>query len=115
VNYLTTWIQIGYGIYSLLIYNHTKYDYTLALVPSRIPLTELNCSEVFPDLTDSLVFVAFFIYHPAGPMETPAFLLLVAMQHNSTGVVSISMEVSNLQLPSNDRVFTLQLQSNDGI
>jgi hypothetical protein len=28
-------------------------------------------------------------------METLAFVLLVAMQHNSTGVVSISMEVSN--------------------
>jgi hypothetical protein len=28
-------------------------------------------------------------------METLAFLLLVAMQRNSTGVVSVSMEVSN--------------------
>jgi hypothetical protein len=36
-------------------------------------------------------------------MVTLAFLLLVAMQRNSTGVVSVSMEVSNLQLPSNDK------------
>jgi hypothetical protein len=36
-------------------------------------------------------------------MEALAFLLLVAMQRNSTGVLSVSMEVSNLQLPSNER------------
>jgi hypothetical protein len=36
-------------------------------------------------------------------METLAFLLLVAMQHNSTGVASVSMEVVNWQLLSNDK------------
>jgi hypothetical protein len=36
-------------------------------------------------------------------METLAFLLLVAMQRNSTGVVSVSMGLSNLWLPSNDK------------
>jgi hypothetical protein len=35
-------------------------------------------------------------------MET-LFLLLVAMQSNSTGQASVSMEVSNLRLPSNDK------------
>jgi hypothetical protein len=33
-------------------------------------------------------------------MKTLAFLLFVAMQRNGAGVVSISMEVSNLLLPS---------------
>jgi hypothetical protein len=29
VNYITTmWIRIGYQIHSLLIYNHTNYDYS---------------------------------------------------------------------------------------
>jgi hypothetical protein len=37
-------------------------------------------------------------------METLAFLLLVAIQRNSTGVVSISMEVFNLRFPSNDGI-----------
>jgi hypothetical protein len=36
-------------------------------------------------------------------METLAFLLLVAMQCNSTGLVSVSKEVLNLRLPSNDK------------
>jgi hypothetical protein len=36
-------------------------------------------------------------------METLAFILLVAMQRNSTGVVSVSMEVFNLRLPRNDK------------
>jgi hypothetical protein len=36
-------------------------------------------------------------------METLAFLLLVAMQCNSTGVVSVSLEVFNLRLPSKDK------------
>jgi hypothetical protein len=36
-------------------------------------------------------------------METLAFLLLVAMQRNSTGVVSVSIEMSNLGLPRNDK------------
>jgi hypothetical protein len=36
-------------------------------------------------------------------METLAFLLLVAMQHNSIRVVSVSMEVFNWQLPSNNK------------
>jgi hypothetical protein len=36
-------------------------------------------------------------------METLTFLLLIAMQLNNTGVVSVSMEVSNLWLPSNDK------------
>jgi hypothetical protein len=34
-------------------------------------------------------------------METLNFLILVAMQRNSTGVVSVSMEV--LRLPGNDK------------
>jgi hypothetical protein len=34
-------------------------------------------------------------------METLALLLLVAMQHNNTGVFSVSMEL--LRLPSNDK------------
>jgi hypothetical protein len=34
-------------------------------------------------------------------METLAFLLFVTMQRNSTGVVSVSVEV--LRLPSNDK------------
>jgi hypothetical protein len=35
-------------------------------------------------------------------METLAFLLLVTMQRNNTGVVSASMELLQLRLPSND-------------
>jgi hypothetical protein len=37
-------------------------------------------------------------------METLAFLLLVAMQRNSTRVVSVSMELFNLRLPSYDGI-----------
>jgi hypothetical protein len=35
-------------------------------------------------------------------METLAFQLLVTMQRNNTGVVSVSMELLRLRLPSND-------------
>jgi hypothetical protein len=36
-------------------------------------------------------------------METLAFLLLVAMQRNYTGVECVSMEVFNFRLTSNDK------------
>jgi hypothetical protein len=48
-------------------------------------------------------------------METLAFLLLVAMQRNNTGPASVSMEVFNLRLSSNDKNDILRLHSNDGI
>jgi hypothetical protein len=35
-------------------------------------------------------------------METLAFQLLVTMQRDNTGVVSVSMELLRLRLPSND-------------
>jgi hypothetical protein len=35
-------------------------------------------------------------------METLAFPLLVTVQRNNTGVVSVSMELLRLRLPSND-------------
>jgi hypothetical protein len=37
-------------------------------------------------------------------METLAFLLLVAMQRNSTVVANLSMEVFNLRLSSSDGI-----------
>jgi hypothetical protein len=36
-------------------------------------------------------------------METLAFRLLVTMQRNNIGVVSVSMELLRLRLPSNDK------------
>jgi hypothetical protein len=39
-------------------------------------------------------------------VETLAFLLLVAMQQNSTGPAIVSMEMSNLQLPNNEKNVT---------
>jgi hypothetical protein len=52
------------------------------------------------------------LYNPVpATMETLAFLLLVTMQRNNTGVVSVSMELFNYGYLVTTRV----LPSNDGL
>jgi hypothetical protein len=66
----------------------------------------ITITDFFPELELAyLCCVLSSLYNsPAGPIETPAFLLLVAMQRNSSGVARISTEVFSLRLPSNDGI-----------
>jgi hypothetical protein len=66
--------------------------------------------------TDSLISLLPSLYNnrPA-QWKTLAFLLFVAMQRNSTGPASVSMEVFNCGFLATTRPFTLWLPSNDGI
>jgi hypothetical protein len=85
---------------------------TLALVASQIPLTEMRCADVsLRRLTASASeadwrrltpkadgrgltsFMSSLFNTEPATMETLAFLLLVTMQRNNTGVVSVSMEI----------------------
>jgi hypothetical protein len=89
----------------------TITETTIALVASRIPLTELHCADVsLRGLTHTLIpetdwrrltpkadgrRLTLCIVFPSltlpATMETLALLLLVTMQRNNTGVVSVSM------------------------